>query len=168
MFKHRKEIISAFAPVKDHAAKVDQYISNIREMYPNYTLVGVHIRRGDYKTWRNGKFYFDNDTFTRWITELSESSEKKMVFVVFSNEAIKPEDFGGCSAEIVKGPDHPIQDLYVMSQCDYIFGPPSSYSWWAAFYGEKKYLTMYSCNQTINERDFSLVKGEEFNPDRYI
>lgn len=167
LFKHREEICLAFSPVKEHGKKVDAFVADIRKKYSEYALVGVHIRRGDYKFWRDGKFYFDNETFNRWMTELQESTNQKLCFLLFSNEPIAAAEFSNGSINILKGPDHPILDLYVMAQCDYIMGPPSSYSWWAAFYGGKKYLTMYSRDQHICAEDFRAVKGEEFNPEYY-
>lgn len=167
LFKHHGEIVSAFAPVEEYASKAELFLMNVRETYPEYTLVGVHIRRGDYKFWQDGRFYYDNEAFGKWMAELEQSMRRKTLFLVFSNEPVELKELGNDLVEIIKGPGHPVVDLYVMAQCDYIFGPPSSYSWWAAFYGEKKYLTVHSRGQHIREQDFALVKGEEFNPGRY-
>ena len=164
LFKHRDEVISAFRPQAEYEVKVEAFISDIKERFNEYKIVGVHIRRGDYKYWRCGKYYYSNDTYDRWMSELVKSSNQKLIFILFSNEKISTKDFKNCSALIMNGPNHPIEDVYAMAKCDYIFGPPSTYSWWAAFYGGKKYLTMYSEKQSISEQDFTFVKGEEFNP----
>ncbi len=88
MVYHRQEIVSPFAPVVAQAAKVESFLSGIKEKYPDYTLVGVHIRRGDYRSWKNGKFFFDNATFARWMEELEKSLPAKTLFLVFSNETV--------------------------------------------------------------------------------
>ncbi|HAX17707.1 MAG TPA: hypothetical protein DCY00_03825 [Actinobacteria bacterium] len=37
---------------------------------------------------------------------------------------------------IYNSQNHFIEDLYSLALCDYIFGPPSTFSMWASFYGE--------------------------------
>jgi len=29
-----------------------------------------------------------------------------------------------------------VEDLYALAECDYIIGPPSTYTLWASFYGD--------------------------------
>lgn len=165
LFTHRRQITEAFSPVEEHARRVAAFADGMRERYPGHAFVGVHIRRGDYKAWRGGAYYYDNDQFCRWMRELQDSTDRRLAFVLFSNEPVSAEDFADSGCTVLCGPGQPIEDLYVMARCDYIFGPPSSYSWWAAFFGERKYLTMYSPTQSIAEPDFAPVAGEEFNPD---
>lgn len=165
LFRHRRQIAEAFSPVEEHARRVAAFADEMRGRYPGRAFVGVHIRRGDYRTWRGGAYYFSNDLFCRWMQEIQASTDRQLAFVLFSNEPVSAQDFVGCGCTVLCGPGQPIEDLYVMAQCDYIFGPPSSYSWWAAFYGERKYLTIYSRTQCVAESDFAPVSGEEFNPD---
>lgn len=165
LFRHRRQIAEAFSPVEEHARRVAAFADEMRGRYPGHAFVGVHIRRGDYRTWRGGAYYFGNDLFCRWMQEIQASTDRQLAFVLFSNEPVSAQDFVGCGCTVLCGPGQPIEDLYVMAQCDYIFGPPSSYSWWAAFYGERKYLTIYSRTQCVAESDFAPVSGEEFNPD---
>ncbi len=40
-----------------------QIIEKTKLSLPNYTWIGVHIRRGDYATWLDGKYFYDNATY---------------------------------------------------------------------------------------------------------
>ncbi|MFN5837557.1 MAG: hypothetical protein ACK47J_12755, partial [Pseudanabaena sp.] len=50
-----------------------------------------------------------------------------------------------------------IEDLYSMAKCDYLIGPPSTYSMWASFYGMVPLLHIYDKHQIINLKDFLIV-----------
>jgi hypothetical protein len=56
-------------------------------------------------------------------------------FLICSNEAINATMYQGLT--VCFGTGDPVEDLYCLSACDYIIGPPSSFSAWAAFYGDK-------------------------------
>jgi hypothetical protein len=46
------------------------------------------------------------------------------------------------------GPGHFIEDLYALASCDYIIGPPSTFSQWASFYGNvPRYMVNYKAEQ---------------------
>lgn len=76
----------------------DLYIENDLYKYfitldrNEYIIIGVHIRRGDYKYWENGKYYFTDDIYQMYMnsisSELKKRSNKKIKFILFSNENI--------------------------------------------------------------------------------
>ena len=37
---------------------------------------------------------------------------------------------------------YPVENLYSLSKCDFLVGPPSSYIGWSAFYANKPLLTI--------------------------
>ena len=46
--------------------------------------VGVHIRRGDYKTWKNGQFYFEDAYFVELMKNCVDVfAGKRVRFVIF-------------------------------------------------------------------------------------
>lgn len=99
-------------------------------------IVGVHLRRGDYKYWCNGEFYFEDEVYKKYMDELrQELGDKKVVFLLFSNEAINESYFMSNEyvVEIAKGTA--VQDLYTQSSCDYLIGPPSTFSGVASLLG---------------------------------
>ena len=38
---------------------------------------------------------------------------------------------------------HPIENLYSLSLCDFLIGPPSSYISWASLYGKRPLYTIF-------------------------
>ncbi len=124
-----------FSPHKNIIEKVDSAFDS--DNRGQDITIGVHIRRGDYKSWLNGRYYFSFEIYRDVCERIkSEFPGRKCRFFISSAEAVDPEIFpeseyfsleNGSSAE----------DLYALSKCDYIIGPPSTFSRWAAFYGDK-------------------------------
>lgn len=100
-------------------------------------IVGIHIRRGDYKDFRNGKYYFTDGVWVRILNLLVATFDKRIVFFVSTNEKIDWENYNNFDIFTLKDVQGPSADLYGLSKCDYIVGPPSTYSNWAALIGEK-------------------------------
>ena len=163
LFKHRDLILKLFMPTDQCQKDITRYINKIN--VSGRLNVGVHIRRGDYKTWHRGKYFFSDMEYKRWMMLLAKKCEIRIQFVLFSNESVDISVFHDNFYDVCLGPGSQITDLYSMSKCDYIMGPPSTYSWWAAFYGNKPYLTLRDREQSIDFEMFSMVKGEEFAPD---
>ncbi len=173
LMEYRNEIVNLFSWQKDISEDTKIYIENLKHTYdPSvYNVIGVHIRRGDYINWRNGQYYFDDDTYIKHMRELSNSSTKKVVFLLFSNEPLDSETYDKSGLEYVFVKDVKKRfgfDMSVMSECDYIMGPPSTFSWWAAFVGDKPYLTLKSKDSNADIACFDYVKGEEFNPNKTL
>ena len=101
-----------------------------------YAVVGIHIRRGDYKLYLDGKFYYTDDVYLKKMeeveTELERKYNKKVFFIIFSNEniSIKP-----LQNRIISKNTWYI-DQFLMMCCDYVIGPPSSFTGWATYLGE--------------------------------
>lgn len=92
-------------------------------------LVGVHVRRGDYRTWDGGRHFWGLPQYADVMRRTAALFPGRRVsFLVCSDEPV--EELGGA-----RGPGHPVSDLYALAGCDYLFGPPSTYSMWASFWG---------------------------------
>ena len=144
-----------FRPKESYYKKSINNISLLRENYD--MIIGVHIRRGDYALWENGVYCFDDATFVNWMLQLSEqmkNDNKKIVFYLTSDEVINADIFKKNSLNIELGTGHFIEDLYSLSLCDYIFGPPSTYSLWAAMYGGIKYCHVNNRSQKLMLENF--------------
>lgn len=111
--------------------------SQIDRMRKNgFVLVGVHIRRGDYKEFQGGKWYYTDDEYTRWMRHLAE--DKNVQFLICSNESVDLELYKAAGLDVSQPGKSAIDDLCLLSMCDYVMGPPSTYSLWAAMIGGKK------------------------------
>ena len=57
-----------------------------------------------------------------------------MAFLICSDEPQHGGDFARMNVHF--GTGHAIEDLYALARCDYLIGPPSTFSAWASFYGK--------------------------------
>jgi hypothetical protein len=93
-------------------------------------VIGVHVRRGDYKTYRGGQYYFKDDTYLRIALEALQSSHmhsRDIVIVGFSNEKLDwNPSLDGCRVSTPIGEWW--EDFIALSTCDLIIGPPSTFS----------------------------------------
>jgi hypothetical protein len=126
----------------------------------NYEVVlGVHIRRGDYKNWRNGIYFFEYSTYRRLIDDFVKLQDGKKVFVVyFSDERPHPSDID-CPVEYMISRNAYYIDYRLMGNCDYLIGPPSTFTPWASFIYQIPYLPITHPQQKICLTDFSICKG---------
>ncbi len=122
----------------EFADKINHYKSN------GYTLTGVHIRRGDYKTWKNGMYYFDDDVYKKQMDNLSRKlqteGKEKQIFILFSNEPLQFEQ----SSNLLISSEKWFIDHHIMAQCDYLIGPPSTFTLWASFVGQSELIRIYN------------------------
>lgn len=90
--------------------------------------------------------------------------KKKVTFVVCTNDMnLKVSDLADSGYDVEISGEDQATDLLVLSKCEYLMAPPSTYSWWAAFIGNCKYLTIIDRNMKINVSDFERI-GERFVP----
>ncbi len=161
--KH-KEIIKKFLrPKKEYQEIVEQFISKCRKT--SDCLVGIHLRKGDYRRFEDGKNFYEDEVYyhqMKYIANMLGERGKTSLFILCSDEPINQNAFKGLPT--VAGPGHLITDLYAFAECDYLLGPPSSYTLWASFYGDVplKFLMKKETDYALS--DFQLVKhiGDAF------
>ena len=137
--KYRDEICELFtlddqytAPVK---AKMQEAEQNSQD---NILRLGVHIRRGDYAQWRDGQFFFSDEVYADHINRFAEMHPGKALHVYLSTNdpSVSEEHFQKLCPKVCI---HHLQgsapeDLFMLSECDYLIGPPSTFSMVAAMY----------------------------------
>lgn len=129
---------------------------------PRTYLVGVHVRRGDYAQWEGGRYYFDDEIYLSFIDQISSLFSKRgkeVNFIIFSDESISINSSLLKSTIINMLQKTAIEDLCLMTKCDYIIGPPSSFSGWASFMGEVPLLHIESPTQEITLNQFKINSG---------
>ena len=134
--RHKTEICKIFNFKDDIISQVNKSLLEKRVNYD--VIIGVHIRRGDYHKWINGKYYFSDELYAKWINIIENELKKQgksACFLIASNEEIKKDSYIDVSYFILPNSSSE-QDLYALSQCDFIMGPTSTYSQWAAFIGD--------------------------------
>ena len=144
------QVRAYFQPVEEHAQASRQAVDRLRRQAD--VIIGVHIRRGDYRRWDGRKFFSPSPATPPGCGNWRASSPgSRVAFLVCSNEPRHPREFEGLSVGF--GPGLPIGDLYALAGCDYIFGPRSTFSQWASFYGGRP---LWHCSDT--EADARLEK----------
>jgi hypothetical protein len=156
--RHADLIREYFRPIAEYEQAARQAVERLRQKAD--VVVGVHIRLGDNWKWKGGQCYFPVSRYVTWMHELAEQfPDNKVAFLVCSDEPRHEQEFPGLAVGF--GPDSPVGDLYALAQCDCIFGPISTYSQWASFYGNKPLLNLYLSDDRVERGKFSVSYLEE-------
>jgi len=151
--KHRNELLKIFSPLKIYQEEVTLNISDLRAKFD--CIVGVHIRRGDYREWKDGIYHFSDEVYKSHMQEMAlqiNLQGKSCCFFICSNEENDGSTFAPLNISVSKR--HFITDLYTLSECDYIMGPPSTFSYWASFYGNKPLLILEQATEKLRLDNF--------------
>ena len=153
----KPQLKQVFRPKEEIMQKAEEMVADLRE--ESDMVVGVHIRRGDYVTWHEGRFFYELEEYRQFMLRIQECYKGKCVsFFISSNEDFSPDFFEGCTCKrFGKEPSGTILDLYTLSICDQIIGPFSSYSRWASFIGEVPLCFLESKDQQFTEDSFSKL-----------
>lgn len=151
VIKHQHEIRRELAFTTASVHEAQQKWLSLQAVYPQHTFIGVHVRRGDYATWLDGIYFYDNEVYYKWLVQLSEQIEKP-VFIICSNEDINFKNENNLNIVYIKG--SPAEDLFLLSCCKYIIGPPSTFSSWSAFLGDTQLLFLRSKDEDVRIEKF--------------
>lgn len=151
------ELKRIFRPKDEIMNKAERMITEMKK--DSDFVVGVHIRRGDYKTWNNGRFFYELEDYHQFMLQIKKlNKDKRVSFFISSNEDFSLDLFGECNCyRFGKEPSGAILDLYTLSLCDSIIGPFSSYSRWASFIGEVPLCFIETKEQQFSEDSFSKI-----------
>ena len=100
-------------------------------------LVGVHKRRGDYKEFQNGRYYYDDAVY---------ETNKEAVRTILEGRGLKVRFLEFPLREA-------LEDQWLMSRCDYLIGPPSTFSAWASFMGEVPLGVIWDKDHVLTAED---------------
>lgn len=121
--------------------------------------LAVHIRRGDYKKWMGGKYYFDDTVYIEHIRQfLNSYPDKKVAVFICTNDPKLNIDcyrsaLGIGSVYLSKGNE--AEDLFLLSECDYIIGVKSTFSLMASFYNKSPLYWISDKNTPLQMSGFS-------------
>jgi hypothetical protein len=153
--RHAASIRRYFQPAEPYEGAIRGRLSRLRQRAE--IVVGVHIRAGDYRTWLGGRYYFPVQRYAMWMRELLELlPSRKVTFLVCSNERLSRREFPGLSVEFGNRFAPPVEDLYGLAGCDYIFGPVSTFSLWASFYGNTPLFMLNDGNEHMSLDQFRV------------
>ena len=148
-----EQIHFLFSPHPAVIQKCERIITKLKNK--GSVVVGVHIRRGDYAQFMNGMYYFENETYIHCMKQLQQEIGKEVCFFIASTDKITFIDPDITYFQIPQSTN--IEDLYALSLCDYIIGPPSSFSMWASFYGKTPLRIISHLDEAIVLKDFKII-----------
>ena len=91
--KHATKVREFFRPVREVRDHVERTLQPLRERAD--VLVGVHVRRGDYRTWQGGRFFYPVASYAAWMRELqAQLPGRRVGFFVSSDEPLPASEFG--------------------------------------------------------------------------
>lgn len=126
------ELRARFALRADLDARLTAYLEPLRERYDR--LIGVHVRRGDYAVYREGCWFYDHHTYHALMSHLAAVyAPERVGFILASVEPFDASHWAGLSVHAAPGTA--ILDMYALSRCALIVGPPSTFSGSASFAG---------------------------------
>ena len=153
----KKDLQRIFRPKDAIMNKAEELIEKMKQT--SDLVVGVHIRRGDYATWNDGRFFYELEEYHQFMLRVQELyKDHRVSFFVSSNENFSLDIFKRCECQrFGKDPSGAILDLYTLSICDRIIGPFSSYSRWASFIGKVPLCFLENKDQQFTKDSFSTI-----------
>ena len=152
--RHRDEIKDLFSLNEKIKKAVHIHLPVKSE---NKIRLGVHIRRGDYKTWMNGNYFYSDADFIQIIQSFANLFPKKEIeIIIVSNDKAIPKELYYSSLKksacFLSG--NPGEDLYALSTCDYLIGPPSTFSLMASFYNDANLYWIFDKKASLTKDSF--------------
>ena len=156
MLRHKHIVVSGwYVRYYDLFQKYRDEICDLFTIDPSYTepvktkmkewtgiKLGVHIRRGDYAVWKDGAYCYDDAVYADFIRQFAALEPAQDVDVCLSTndpevsaakfKALLQDTGSRIHIHLLGG--NAVEDLFMLSECDYIIGPPSTYSLVAAMY----------------------------------
>jgi len=160
--KHREKIKKHFSPKSTICKSIKRKINLSKKGFD--ILVGLHLRQTDYQLWRDGEFFYSPEYYINLMNQFIKlHPNKKVKFLICSDEL--PQEINNCLIPWEKGLGTPIEDIYSLAECDYIMGPPSTFSLWASFYGSKPLCHIDKKEMIITLSDFAFSNNLSYKYD---
>lgn len=139
----------AFNLVRKHADLIINALQFEREIKQEATeflarhhcenLVGLHVRQGDYAEAFGGKYHYSVVEYVKALRTVVNGASRTKV-LIFSDGKVDLRLFSEFDVSVVGKSD--VTELELMSRCDQIVGPPSSFNQWASFIGRTPLFTV--------------------------
>ena len=147
--KHHGEIRSLFR----FSDSLIEACRQTLETAPSKIKVGVHIRMGDYKKLAP-QWVYPKDFWYEAMKKIRRECDGSASFFVVSDD--NEIDFDEQWIVRHRGTCH--SDMALLSECDYILGPPSTFNRWAAFVGGKPHYCAWNHSEFPSLKNFHIFK----------
>jgi hypothetical protein len=138
--KYRDEICDLFTIDAQYTEHVRRKMQEAEKDGLSPLRLGVHIRRGDYAVWKDGIYCYTDEQYADVIRQFAAMKPDQSVEVYLSTNdpTVSAADYQRLVANdrvrvhLLGG--NAVEDLFMLSECDYLIGPPSTFSLVAAMY----------------------------------
>ncbi len=158
--KYKSEIIELF----DFSDQVKQNVAKkLLSLDKDVIRLGVHIRRGDYATWCQGAYFYSDEQYVAIIQQFKELMPQKHIeiYICGNDPQLKRGYYQKMFSDSrVKFPNgSPAEDLCLLSKCDYIIGPPSTFTLVASMYNDAPLYWMIDAGKRLSMSDFNTFNN---------
>ncbi len=141
--KSKKEIDEIFIPNNKFFHDIKEPIQKL--LKNSNIIVGVLIRQTDYREWNQGRHFYSSKQYAKILLKFNKKyPQKNISYFIASDESQDEILFKDLNCIIRVG--YPLENMYTLSKCDYLIGPPSSYIGWSSFYGNIPLFSITSEN----------------------
>lgn len=155
--KYKDEIIELF----QFDTAIEQYATRQfrAEGSPEALKLGVHIRRGDYRSWQGGRFFYTDEQYVGVIRQFLQlhADRPVTVYICGNDPDLQCDEFRRqlSPAPVIFPQGNPGQDLCLLSHCDYLIGAPSTFTLVAAMYHDVPLYWVKDSSAQLSEASFS-------------
>ena len=155
--KYKPEILSLFA----FDAGIERAAEAVLKTSKGGDVIrlGVHIRRGDYATWQNGKFFYDDQQMIKLIRQfiLLHSDKRVIVYICGNDPKLNKQAYGAAFGQdnVVFPQGNPGEDLCLLSHCDYLMGAPSTFTLVASKYHDTPLYWIKDADEPVRIESFA-------------
>ena len=160
--KYRDEICELFTLDRQYTEPVEAKMQRAEASASGSIIrLGVHIRRGDYAQWRDGQYFYGDEVYAAHINRFAEMHPGKVLHVYLSTNDLNVTEARYLQlcpqVRVHHLQESAPEDLYMLSVCDYLIGPPSTFSLVAAMYRDLPLYRMDTANAAdMTEEGFRL------------
>jgi hypothetical protein len=136
---YRDRVLADLAPTDEVRAAADEFVETQRAILTRagksraeQKLIGLHIRRGDYEAWQNGRYFFSWERYAEVAREIVQFYGRDSTRLAICASERPPHGFCADLPHAVSDGDLFV-DQQILMRCDAIVGPPSTFSGWAAY-----------------------------------
>lgn len=143
VLKYREKIVKILTLRDKYTEPIRAQIKNFKNSHK--VLLGVHIRQNDFKEFYDGQFYHSCEIYRKHILNFVGffKDPSDVGIVICTDDLSILESFLDFKPLTPKG--NIAQDIYALSQCDYILSAKATtMSNWSAYYNDKP---IYRINQ---------------------
>lgn len=145
--KYKQEIINLFAFNPNIINKVKGMMGKTDTM-----KLGLHIRRGDYKTWHGGRYWYSDTQYAEVVRRFANSHSGKPVELYVCGNDPNLDSIRSVvdpNIRVIIPHGNPAEDLCMLSECDYIIGAPSTFSLVASMYHNRPLAWIMSADEEL-------------------